>query len=100
MRAITIALVCILLAAGTEVSIQTDPGQIFPVYLLMTRPSSDTPISAWAAMILVPELRGDAETPHWLHGFPNGASEPMFAVNAEITPVSDSTWSGVKSMFD
>ena len=60
---------------------------------------------------LVPEHRGaaeiqrllhraDPETPYWLHGFPNGTTEPMFAVNAEITPASESTWSGVKSMFD
>ena len=45
-------------------------------------------------------LETDFETPHFLHGYPNGIDEPMFAVNGDISPVAAMTWSGVRNLFE
>jgi len=42
----------------------------------------------------------DIETPHWLHGYPHGTDQPMFAVNGDLTPVEARSWSSVKNLFD
>jgi len=157
---------------GTEVSIQAEVGEIFPVYLLMTRPSTELGIASWAAMVVAPlncqilawNIQGgpylsyasppeftvcfteypspqpimhlltfycqmtneypgyfrvvgapingppfdeapcylvedDFETPHFMHGYPNGIGEPMFAVNDDLTPVNAMSLTSVKSLF-
>jgi len=158
--------------AATEVSIEAQPGEILPVYLVLTRPSQSPGIACWSAMVVAPlnaqilawNVQGssflnfasppefnvcfqdpfptsdrmhlmtfyvqmtnalpgyfrvvgspiagepfseapcylmpdDVETPHFLHGFPNGTAQPMFAVNDELTPVESHTLSEVRSLF-
>jgi hypothetical protein len=157
---------------ATEVSISATPGQLVPVYLLVTLPSTPLGIQSWACTIVVPpnaqivawyipgefmnfatppdflvccpttphlaapiihlmtfyiEMSdtapaffyvtgsenagsgfdehpvyleiGDVTTAHYMHCYPNGQDQPVFAVNAPMTPVESATWGGVKALF-
>lgn len=41
----------------------------------------------------------DYYTPFFMHCFPNGLEEPVFAVNGDLTPTQATTWSEVKALF-
>lgn len=157
---------------ATSVCVTARPGDIFPVYLCITRPSTTTGIQAWACRVVVPENAqilawnipgfslnvaqppefavgrgtdwqlpapvvnimtfyvsvtnrspayfylegaplagtgfdqapvyleaGDYETPHFLHSFPAGPSQPMFAVNATIVAEEPTSWGQVKALY-
>jgi hypothetical protein len=158
---------------ATEVSISATPGQLVPVYLLVTRPSTPVGIVTWACTIVVPpnaqivawyipgeflnfatppdfvvcspatphptapiihvmtfyiqmsdaapaffyvtgsenagpgydahpvylETGDDDYIAHYMHCYPNGQEQPVFAVNAPMTPVESATWGGVKALF-
>ncbi len=157
---------------ATEVCISAVPGELIPVYLLITRPSTPIGIWAWACTLVVPpnaqivawyipgvfmnvatppdfvvartsdphlpadivhvmtfyiqmsnaepayfyvtgsELAGtgfdeypvytetnDDSTPHYMHCYPNGEDQPVFAVNAPMTPVVSMTMSDIKALF-